>query len=529
MTPLPNRLSACFGQYIRKVSRMEIVIAILAVLIGLSAGAGAGFYGRRLVSGRRMDAARQEAAAIVESARDEGRAIVIEAKEEAIGLRSDWENELRDRRSEIATTERRLGRREENLENRAGNLDRRESKISKNESRAQRIHDELEDLKQQSIAKLEEIAELSASEARDVVMREAEEEMRHEIARRYRDIEERAREDSREVSARILATAIQRMASETVSELTVTTVPLPSDDMKGRLIGREGRNIRAIEKSTGVDLIIDDTPESVTLSCFDPVRRETARLAITKLVSDGRIHPARIEDMVVRAEKEVHDSIWAAGEEAVFDAGVRGLNPEIIRLLGRLKFRYSYGENVLQHSLEVAHIAGILASEIGANVKIAKTGGLLHDIGKALTHEVEGPHAEIGAEVASKYNVARRVCACIAEHHDDVMSSPEAFIVAAADAVSAARPGARKDTVENYVKRLKELEEVAGDFDGVERCFAIQAGREVRVMVSPDSIDDVEAAKLARDIVKKVEARLTYPGQIKVMVIRESRSVEYAR
>ena len=508
---------------------MEIVIALLAVLIGLSVGAGAGFYGRRLASGRRIDGARREAAGIIESARDEGRAIVIEAKEEAIGLRSDWEIELRDRRSEIAKTEGRLGRREENLEKRAGGLDRRESKISKNERRAQQTESELEDLKQQSIAKLEEISELSLSEARDVVMREAEEEMRHEIARRYRDIEERAREDAREVSARILATAIQRMASETVSELTVTTVPLPSDDMKGRLIGREGRNIRAIEKSTGVDLIIDDTPEAVTLSCFDPVRRETARLAVTKLVADGRIHPARIEDMVNRAEKEVHDSIWAAGEEAVFDAGVRGLNPEIIRLLGRLKFRYSYGENVLQHSLEVAHVAGMLASEIGANVKIAKTGGLLHDIGKALTHEVEGPHAEIGAEVASKYNVARRVCACIAEHHDDVMSSPESFIVAAADAISAARPGARKDTVENYVKRLKDLEDVAGDFDGVERCFAIQAGREVRVMVSPDSIDDVEAAKLARDIVKNVEARLTYPGQIKVMVIRESRSVEYAR
>jgi ribonuclease Y len=319
------------------------------------------------------------------------------------------------------------------------------------------------------------------------------------------------------------------MAAEVVSEITVTTVPLPSDDMKGRLIGREGRNIRAIEKNTGVDLIIDDTPEAVTLSCFDPVRREVARLAVTKLIADGRIHPARIEDMVKRAEQEVEDSIWSAGEQAIFDAGVRGLNPEIIRLLGRLKFRYSYGENVLQHSLEVSHIAGMLAAEIGANVKIAKAGGLLHDIGKALTHEVEGPHAEIGAEVANKYSVSPKVCSCVAEHHDDVMSSPEAFIVAAADAISAARPGARKDTVENYIKRLQALEEVAGDFDGVERCFAIQAGREVRVMVRPDSIDDVKAAKMARDIVKRVEDKLVYPGQIKVMVIRESRSVEYAR
>ena len=508
---------------------MEIAITLLAVLIGLSVGAGAALYIRRLAFGKKVNGAREEAAAIVESARDEGRAIIIESKEEAIRLRSEGEDELRERRSEISKTERRLGRREENLERRAGNLDRRESKITKSERRAQELEEGLEDLRQQTIAKLEEISELSLSEAQGIVMREAEEEMRHEIARRYRDIEEQSREDPREVSAKILASAIQRMASETVSEMTVTTVPLPNDDMKGRLIGREGRNIRAIEKSTGVDLIIDDTPEAVTLSCFDPIRREVARIAVAKLVSDGRIHPARIEDMVGRAEKEVDETVRSAGEEAVFAAGVRGLHPELVRLLGRLKFRYSYGENVLQHSLEVCHIAGMLASEVGANVKTAKTGGLLHDIGKALTHEVEGPHAEIGAEVASKHNVARRVCACIAEHHDDVMSSPEAFIVAAADAISAARPGARKDTVENYVKRLKELEDVAGDFDGVERCFAIQAGREVRVMVKPDSVDDVEAAKLARDIVKNVEDKLTYPGQIKVMVIRESRSVEYAR
>ena len=513
----------------RKVSRMDYVIALLAVLIGLSVGAGAGYYGRRLVSSRRVDGAHIEAAQIVESAREQSRTIVIEAKEEALTLRTDWESELRGQRSEHKRVERRLGKREENLEKRSNNLDRRERNISQNESRAESIERELDEIKQQALAKLEEISEVSQSEARDILMREAEEEIQHEIARRYRDIEEQAREDAREASSRILATTIQRMAAEVVSEMTVTTVPLPSDDMKGRLIGREGRNIRAIEKNTGVDLIIDDTPEAVTLSCFDPVRRETARLAVTKLIADGRIHPARIEDMVKRAEKEVDDSIWSAGEEAIFDAGVRGLNPELIRLLGRLKFRYSYGENVLQHSLEVSHIAGMLASEIGANVKIAKSGGLLHDVGKALTHEVEGPHAEIGAEVANKYNVSPKVCACIAEHHDDVMSSPEAFIVAAADAISAARPGARKDTVENYIKRLEALEKVAGDFDGVERCFAIQAGREVRVMVRPDSIDDVSAAKMAREIVKKVEDKLVYPGQIKVMVIRESRSIEYAR
>jgi ribonuclease Y len=299
--------------------------------------------------------------------------------------------------------------------------------------------------------------------------------------------------------------------------------------MKGRLIGREGRNIRAIEKHTGVDLIIDDTPEAVTISCFDPIRREVARLALSKLIADGRIHPARIEEMVNRSEKEVADAIWKSGEEAVFDVGVRGLNPEVIKLLGRLRYRYSYGENVLQHSIEVAHVAGMLASEIGANVKVAKTGGLLHDIGKALTHEVEGPHAEIGAEVGKKYSVPANICACIAEHHDDVMSSPEAFLVSAADAISAARPGARKDTVENYIKRLQALEEVGMGFEGVDKCFAIQAGREIRVMVKPQDVDDVAASKMARDIVKKIEDTLVYPGQIKVTVIRESRNIEYAR
>ena len=306
-------------------------------------------------------------------------------------------------------------------------------------------------------------------------------------------------------------------------------MPLPSDDMKGRLIGREGRNIRAIEKATGVDLIIDDTPEAVTLSCFDPIRREVARVAVGRLIKDGRIHPARVEDTVAKTEKEVWETIRKSGEEAAYEAGVRGLNAELVKLLGRLKYRYSYGENVLQHSLEVSRLAGLMAGEIGADVKVAKTGGLLHDIGKALTHEVEGPHAEIGAEVAAKHKIPPAICAAIGEHHDDHMSSAEAFLVSAADALSAARPGARRDTVENYIQRIQALEEVALDFDGVEKCFAIQAGREVRVMVQPDDVDDVAASKMARDIVRKIEDTLVYPGQIKVIVIRESRSVEYAR
>jgi len=505
------------------------IIALLAVLGGLAIGARAGYYGRSLVSRKRVGQAESESSRIVEDAKEQSRTIRIEAKEEALELRKEGESEIKEQRSEVKRSERRLINREENLERRGTNLEKRERSLTQQENSADEIQSELEGLKEQALVKIEEVAEMTVGEASDVVMRTAEDDMQHEIALRYRDFEQEASERAKELGARILATSIHRMAADVVSEITVTTVPLPSDDMKGRLIGREGRNIRAIEKNTGVDLIIDDTPEAVTLSCFDPIRREVARLAVTKLIADGRIHPARIEEMVARSQKEVDDSIWKSGEQAIFDAGVRGLHPEMIKLLGRLKYRYSYGENVLQHCLEVSHIAGMIASELGANIKIAKAGGLLHDIGKALTHEVEGPHAEIGAEIAIKHNVAPKVAACIAEHHDDVMSSTEAFIVAAADAISAARPGARKDTVENYMKRLEALESVARDFDGVERCFAIQAGREVRVMVQPDTIDDVSASKMARDIVKKIEENLVYPGQIKVMVIRESRSVEYAR
>ena len=509
---------------------MEIaIVAILAVLSGLIVGAIGDHFGRRLIFGRRNEAARSEASRVLEEAREQNRAILIEAKEEALQLRSAGEAELRERRSELQRTERRLSNREENVEGRANNLERREQSLTQQEEAAKGVQAELEDLKQKELQKLEAISGLSVGEAKNILMRRAEDDIQHELARRYHDMEAVAMEEANDKARKTLATAIHRLASDVVSEVTVTSVPLPSDDMKGRLIGREGRNIRAIEKSTGVDLIIDDTPEAVTLSCFDPIRREVARLAVSSLIVDGRIHPARIEEMVTKAEREVGDTIWKRGEEAIFDTGVRGLNPELIKLLGRLRYRYSYGENVLQHSLEVAHLAGMIAAEIGANVDVSTTGGLLHDIGKALTHEVEGPHAEIGAEVAAKYNVPAEERTCIAEHHNDHMSTVEAFIVAAADAISAARPGARKDTVENYIKRLEALEDVARAFDGVEKCFAIQAGREVRIMVQPDTIDDVAASKMARDIVKKIEETLVYPGQIKVMVIRESRSVEYAR
>ena len=505
------------------------IVAILAVLGGLILGVIAGYFGRRVIYGRRYETAKSHASAVLEEAEEQKRTILIEAKEQALAARSAGEAEFRERRSELQRMEQRLSSREENLERRVDNLERREKNLAEGENEVERRRSELEGLERKELEQLQAISGLSVSDAKDLLMRRAEEEIQHELARRYRDIEQRANEEANEMARNIVAQAIHRYAAEVVSEVTVTTVPLPSDDMKGRIIGREGRNIRAIEKATGVDLIIDDTPEAVTISCFDPVRREVARVAITKLIADGRIHPARIEEMAARAGKEVADNLWKAGEGAVFDAGIRGLHPELVKLLGRLKHRYSYGENVLQHSIEVCHLAGMMASEVGANVKMAKTGGLLHDIGKALTHELEGPHAEIGAEIATKYGVSAAVRTCIEEHHNDVMSSVESFIVSAADAVSAARPGSRKDTVENYIKRLEALEEVGRAFDGVEKCFAIQAGREVRIMVEPQTIDDVAASKMARDIVKKIEETLVYPGQIKVTVIRENRAVEYAR
>lgn len=507
---------------------MEIAIAV-AVLGGLILGILCGYLGLKIINVRRTAGANAGAERIIEDAKEERRAIIIEAKEEAIRLRSTGEEEIRDRRAEVQNSERRLRNREENVERRSNNMDRRERNLVVKEQGITRSQSEVDDLKQKHVERLESVAGLSGEAAQEMVMRRAEDENRHELARQYRDMEVVAKSEASEKAQSILGEAIQRLAADVVTEATVTTVDLPNDDMKGRLIGREGRNIRAIEKSTGVDLIIDDTPEAVTLSCFDPIRRETARIAVSKLVTDGRIHPARIEDMVHRAQQEVDNTIWKSGEQAMLDAGVRGLNPDLIKLVGRLKYRYSYGQHVLQHSLEVSHLAGMLAAEVGADVKIAKAGGLLHDVGKALTHEVEGPHAEIGADIASRYNVGVRVRTCIAEHHDDYMTSVESFVVAAADAISAARPGSRKDTVENYIKRLEALEEVAGNFDGVEKCFAIQAGREVRVMVKPDTIDDVGASSMARDIVRKIEESLVYPGQIKVIVIRESRSVEYAR
>jgi len=508
---------------------VDILTVATSVLGSLCVGLVLGWVLKKVADNRKRKVAMSEAELILDQAREEQRTILIEGKEETLQNKREGEADLRERRSELRNLERRVESREENVEGRVKNLDKREKRNVEREKEVESMMIDVETLQNSKLNELEKIADLTVDEATDIVVRQAEDDAKHELTVRYRNLEEEARNEANEKARFILSQSIQRLASDVVSEATVSTVPIPSDDMKGRLIGREGRNIRAIEKNTGVDLIIDDTPQAVTLSCFDPVRREIARLAITKLVADGRIHPARIEDMVSKSHKEVEEAIWKHGEAAIIETEVRGLHPELIKLVGRLKYRYSYGENVLLHCLEVSHLAGLMAAEIGANVKVAKVGGLLHDLGKALSHEIEGPHAEIGADVAKKYNVSRRVCTCIAEHHDDEMSSVESFLVAAADAISAARPGSRSDTVENYMKRMEELEAVAGNFQGVEKCFAIQAGREVRVMVEPDSMDDVSSSRLARDIVKSIEEKLAYPGQIKVVVIREKRSVEFAK
>ena len=505
------------------------IIAILAVLIGLGAGTLVGFFGRKVFSRNRLRAAERDASVVLEEAKEDQRRVLLEAKEEALKIRSDSEAEIRERRSEVQSQERRVSNREENVERRANNLERRERDLTETERGLEKAQAETEELKNTELQRLEEISGLSAVDAKSELMHRAEDEIQHELAVRYRDVEEQVRSEADDKARNIIGLAISRLASDVVSDATLSSVPLPNDEMKGRLIGREGRNIRAIEKATGVDLIIDDTPEAVTLSCFDPIRREVARLAVGKLIADGRIHPARIEEIVSKTEKEIDATVRKLGEQTVIDTNVRGLHPEIVKTLGRLKYRFSYGENVLQHSMEVGNLAGMLASEIGADVKIAKTGGLLHDLGKALTHEIEGPHAEIGADLAARLKVSKAICATIREHHDDDHSSPESFLVSAADAISAARPGSRMDTVEHYIQRLEALEDVGRAFDGVEKCFAIQAGREIRVMVEPESIDDVAATQMARDISRRIEETLTYPGQIKVTVIRESRAIEYAR
>jgi len=484
---------------------------------------------KRIEAAKRTEAANQEAQRILREAEERQAAIVKEAREEANRTRASAQSEYRDRRAEVQRVERRLAQKEDTLDKKIEGLDRRERESREKEESTERLRAEIEEVKRRHVTELERISGLSKDAALAQLFKSVEDQLELEAAKKIHEIDQRVKDEADEKARKAIVLAIQRLASDVVSETTVTVVPLPSDDMKGRLIGREGRNIRALEQATGVDLIIDDTPEAVTLSCYDPVRREIARVAVTKLLVDGRIHPARIEDMVNRARQEVEEDVRKAGEQAVIEAGVLGISREIMAVLGRLKYRTSYGQNVLKHSVEVAHLAGMMAAEVGANIQVCKAGGLLHDLGKALTHEVEGTHTEIGGEIARKYGINPQVASAIEEHHDDDRVNVEAFLVAAADAISGARPGARRDSVEMYVKRLEGIEEAANSFPGVEKSYAIQAGREVRIMVKPHEVDDVQAAKLAHDVAKRIQETVIYPGQVKVIVVRETRSIEYAK
>ena len=509
---------------------MEIILtAVLVALVAVVVGSGLGFQLHNILSAKSQRAVEEASAQQMRRSNARSKEILLEAKEQALELRTNAQAQLNDQKLTLQRQQSRLEAREEILQGKSDAVEKHESLLQDQRTELIDEKSKLNDLRQQAGEKLEAISGLSMSDARQQLLDQAEEDIQFEIARRYRDAELVAQDEADDKARLILAESMQRLASEVVSEATVTSISLPNDEMKGRLIGREGRNIRAIEATTGVDLIIDDVPEAITISCFDPIRREIARVAIERLIKDGRIHPARIEESVNKARSEVNETVRKAGQKATFDANVKGLHPELVKLIGRLKFRYSYGENVLQHSVEVGLVAGILAAQIGANPQTAKTAGFLHDIGKALTHEVDGPHAEIGADLAKRYGQKEIVITAIREHHDREMTTVESFLVAAADAISAARPGARQDTIENYIQRLEALEEVAQGFEGVERVYAIQAGREVRVLVNPENTDDVSAATLARNIVEKIEETLAYPGQIRVVVIRESRTVEIAQ
>lgn len=455
---------------------------------------------------------------------------MLEAKEEIHRLRAELDKEIKDRRNEIQRIERRLMQREELFDKKIEAVEQREEMLNKKQKEIQKLHDEVKELYDKQLEELERISNLSSEEARQLLLNDIEKQIRHEAAIMIKDIETKAKEEADRKAKEIIAYAIQKNAADHVAETTVSVVSLPNDEMKGRIIGREGRNIRTLETLTGVDLIIDDTPEAVILSGFDPIRREIARVALEKLIIDGRIHPARIEEMVEKSRKEVENYIREQGEQAIFETGIHGIHPELVRLLGRLKFRTSYGQNVLHHSIEVSHLAAAMAAELGADVNVAKRAGLLHDIGKALDHEVEGPHVQIGADLAKKYKESPEVIHAILAHHGDVEANTiEAVLVQAADAISAARPGARRETLESYIKRLEKLEEIANSFDGVEKSFAIQAGREIRIMVKPEDVSDEDIVFIARDIVKRIENELEYPGQIKINVIRETRAIEYAK
>ena len=513
---------------------VTVIIAVAVGLLCLAVGAVAGYQRRKAAAEREIGSAEEEARRIIndaiKSAESKKREATVEAKEEILKARGEFDKEVKDRRNEIQRQENRLNSKEENLDRKLENLERKEENVTARIAQLEREKVELDGLKNSQLELLERISGLTTEEAKRYLIEQLEDDVTHEQALKLKEIQARYKEEAETYAREQIALAIQRCAADHVAEATVSVVPLPNDEMKGRIIGREGRNIRTLETMTGVDLIIDDTPEAITVSCFDPVRREIARLALEKLILDGRIHPARIEEMVEKAKREVDMVIKSEGERAIFETNVHGLHPELVKLLGRMRYRTSYGQNVLNHSIEVSHVAGLLAAEIGANVTEAKRAGLLHDLGKSIDHEVEGSHVQIGVELARKYRESENVIHAIEAHHGDVEARTiVACLVQAADAISAARPGARKENVEYYIKRLEKLEELTSSFAGVDKAYAIQAGREVRIMVNPEAIPEDRMVLLAREIAKKIEDELEYPGQIKVNLIRETKAIEYAK
>ncbi|MDD4801591.1 MAG: ribonuclease Y [Syntrophomonas sp.] len=512
------------------ITLQTIVVTLLVLLIGLACG----YYGRRYIAESKLGLAEQEAARTIEEATKEAEArkkeLLLEAKDEIYQYRQESEKELRERRRDLDRLERRVLQKEELIEKKSENMEKKEQGLQDKEKEIEKTQQDLQLILTQQIKELERLSHLTTEEAKELLLYNVEQQIRQETAVMIRTLENEAKEEADKKAKNIISLAIQRCAADVVSETTVSVVALPNDEMKGRIIGREGRNIRTFETLSGVDLIIDDTPEAVILSSFDPVRREIARVALENLVSDGRIHPARIEEMIEKAKLQIDQQLREYGEQAAFDVGVHGLHPELIKLLGRLKYRTSYGQNVLKHSIEVSHLAGVMAAELNVDILLAKRAGLLHDIGKAVDHEVVGPHVEIGVDLAKKYRESKEVINGIEAHHGDVApESIESVLVQAADAISASRPGARRETLETYIKRLEKLENVANTFTGVEKSYAIQAGREIRVIVKPEEIDDLATITLVREIARKIEQELDYPGQIKVVVVRETRSVELAK
>lgn len=513
---------------------MPEMLNLLLVILALFVGFFVGFLIRKKIAESKIGTAELEAERLIKLGRERGetaeKEIILTAKDEAFKIKNEIEEEIKSRRNEVHALEQRVINKEEQVDKRILSLEKKEDELNKKLAKIQEMEDKSEVLYGQRVKELERISGMTEEEARTSLMDRLEKELVHESAVRIREFEQRIQNEADKLSREVLTTAIQRCAVDHVSETTVTVVELPNDEMKGRIIGREGRNIRTLESLTGVDLIIDDTPEAVVLSGFDPVRREITRIALEKLIADGRIHPSRIEETVAKAKKEVEQSIKEAGEEAAFGLGIHNLHPEVLKLVGRLKYRTSFGQNVLKHSVEVANIAGLLAEELGADVKIAKRAGLLHDIGKAIDHEVEGSHVEIGVNFARKHKESKEVIHAIEAHHGDVEPSTiEAVLVQASDAISAARPGARRESVENYIKRLEKLEEIANSFDGIEKSYAVQAGREIRIILKPDRISEDHMTVVARNIASKIEEELDYPGQIKVNLIRETRMVDYAK